>query len=203
MPPSQGIHLDVTLARDASVRSAALHRRIPPLGLRGDWKEAALAETHTAAEQSAQRLPHVAHVPHGSAGKAPAPRRRASRSCLPAPPRRASPFLAPQLAQRQELRTIPQPHAHPHPGHSPSPGSPLPQRRASSATHRAGTYPQPPSLRTPTPHSRLLTSTSPSILTFPHPSPPRGLDLPLSSTGGYPRPLGPRTPTPIRGTPLA
>ena len=47
MPSSQGIHLDVTLARDASVSSAALHRRIPPLGLRGDWKEAALAETHT------------------------------------------------------------------------------------------------------------------------------------------------------------
>ena len=50
MPSSQGIHLDATLARDASVSSAALHRRIPPLGLRGDWKEAALAETHTAAE---------------------------------------------------------------------------------------------------------------------------------------------------------
>ena len=178
MPPSQSIHLDVILARDASVSSAALHRRIPPLGLRGDWKEAALAETHTAAEQSAQRLPHVAHVPHGSAGKAPAPWRQASRSCLPAPPRRASPFLAPQLARRQELRTIPQPDAHPHVGHSPSPGSPLLQpaggRRASSATHRVGTYPQHPSLRAPTPTAG--SSPSPSILTFRHPRPPRGPD---------------------------
>ena len=104
-----GIHLDVTLARDASVSSAALHRRIPPLGLRGDWKEAALAETHTAAEQSAQRLPHVAHVPHGSAGKAPAPWRQASSSCLPAPPRRASPFLAPQLAQSTSSEPSPSP----------------------------------------------------------------------------------------------
>lgn len=104
-----GIHLDVTSARDASVSSAALHRRIPPLGLRGDWKEAALAETHTAAEQSAQRLPHVAHVPHGSAGKAPAPWRQASSSCLPAPPRRAAPFLAPQLAQRRSSEPSPSP----------------------------------------------------------------------------------------------
>ena len=121
----------------------------------------------------------------------------------PAPPR--LPLPRTPARPEHELRTIPQPDAHPHPGHSLSPGSPLPQpawgRRASSATHRVGMYPQHPSLRAPTPTAG--SSPSSSILTFLHPSPPRGPDLPLSSTGGYPRPLRSCTPIPTRGTPLA
>ena len=155
-------------------RSPALQRCIPHAGLRRDWKEAALAETHTATEQSAQRLPHVAHVPHGSAGTAPAPWRPSSGSRLPRPPGLPLPLTPARpeagSAQRRPSGGCPKPPPSPTstPGTPPvqaSPSQPAQGRGAPSVARPAvPSTPSPAPPRAPTPTlGTLLARASPTF----------------------------------------
>lgn len=83
-------------------------------------EEGGAPQTHSAAEQSEHRLPHVAHVPHGSAGTAPAPLRPAG-LLLPRPlrPCRVPPHQRPSPPRGREPRVERR-----HPAlHSPPPGA--------------------------------------------------------------------------------
>lgn len=185
-------------------RSPALQRCIPHAGLHRDWKEAALAETHTATEQSAQRLPHVAHVPHGSAGTAPAPWRPSSCSRLPRPPPGLPLPLTPACpeagsAQRRPSGGCPKPPPSrtSTPGTPPvqaSPSQPAQGRGAPSVAHPA--VPPTPFPR-PAPDAHSRHPTSPGIPHFPR-IPAQGRASPTERvplTSSSPRPA------PTLGTP--